>query len=118
VLIAGDNFINIDRYPMIDFGNSGDIRGMLSANDAFLHLANDNTKIIQPRRARHQGAGGRVSRQAGVSARPHGGTGCRGKSEQDARAAKPFVDLDGKWATNDQAAANFIRIVYNSFKRT
>jgi hypothetical protein len=97
VLIAGDNFINIDRYLMIDFGNSGDIRGMLSAND---------------------GAGGRVSRQAGVSARPHGGTGCRGKSEQDARAAKPFVDLDGKWATNDQAAANFIRIVYNSFKRT
>jgi hypothetical protein len=118
VLIAGDNFINSDRYPMIDFGNGGDIRGMISANDAFLHLANDNTKIMQPRRARQQGAGGRVSRQAGVSARPHGGTGCRGKSEQDGRAAKPFVDLDGKWAANDQAAANFIRMVYNSFKRT
>ena len=40
-----------------------------------------------------------------------------GKSEQDVLAAKPLADLDAKWAANDQAAINFIRVVYNSFNR-
>jgi hypothetical protein len=33
-------------------------------------------------------------------------------------AAKPFADLDARWAANEQVAANFIRMVYNSFKRS
>ena len=33
-------------------------------------------------------------------------------------AAKPFADPDAKWAANEQVAANFIRMVYNSFKRS
>ena len=41
-----------------------------------------------------------------------------GKSEQDVLAAKPFADLDAKWAGNEQAATNFVRMVYNSFKRS
>jgi len=41
-----------------------------------------------------------------------------GKSEQDVLAARPLADLDGKWAPNDQAATNFVRAVYNSFRRS
>ena len=40
-----------------------------------------------------------------------------GKSDSDIFAAKPFADLDAKWAANDQAAANFLRVVYASLKQ-
>ncbi|HEY3917085.1 MAG TPA: hypothetical protein VGL83_04800 [Stellaceae bacterium] len=39
-----------------------------------------------------------------------------GKSEQDAVAANPFADWDAKLNANDQASANFTRVVYNSLK--
>ena len=32
--------------------------------------------------------------------------------------ARPLKDLDAKWAANDQAAINFLKMVYNSFKRS
>jgi hypothetical protein len=37
-----------------------------------------------------------------------------GKSEDDVVAAKPFTDLDAKWAPNELASKNFIRVVYHS----
>jgi len=37
-----------------------------------------------------------------------------GKSEDDVLAAKPFSDLDAKWATTELASKNFIRVVYHS----
>ena len=40
-----------------------------------------------------------------------------GKSESDIYSAKPFADLDPKWAANEQAAANFMRVVYSSLKQ-
>src|SRR5260370_2406289 len=44
-------FVNTGRYPMIDFANGGDLRGMIRAHDAFLQLANYRTKIASaPRR--------------------------------------------------------------------
>jgi hypothetical protein len=33
-------------------------------------------------------------------------------------AARPLRDLDAKWASNDEAAINFLKMVYNSFKRS
>jgi hypothetical protein len=41
-----------------------------------------------------------------------------GKSEEEVIAARPLKDLDAKWAANDEAAINFIRMVYNSFRRS
>ena len=37
-----------------------------------------------------------------------------GKSEDDAIAAKPFADLDAKWAPTELAARNFVRVVWHS----
>jgi hypothetical protein len=37
-----------------------------------------------------------------------------GKSEDDVLAAKPFDDLDKKWAPTELASKNFIRVVYHS----
>lgn len=30
----------------------------------------------------------------------------------DIFAAKPFADLDAKWTINEQAAANFMRVIF------
>ena len=38
----------------------------------------------------------------------------QGKSEDDVVAAKPFADLDKKWAPTELASKNFIRVVYHS----
>jgi hypothetical protein len=44
LIFTGDLFVNTNRYPMIDFGNGGDIRGMIRANEAFLERADDGGK--------------------------------------------------------------------------
>ena len=41
-----------------------------------------------------------------------------GKTEAEVVAAKPLADLDKTWADNEQAADNFVKQVYNSFKRS
>ena len=38
----------------------------------------------------------------------------QGKTEDDVVAAKPFDDLDKKWAPTELASKNFIRVVYHS----
>jgi hypothetical protein len=38
-------------------------------------------------------------------------------SEVEAQALKPFADLDTKWAANEQASKNWVRVVYNSLKQ-
>jgi hypothetical protein len=41
-----------------------------------------------------------------------------GKSEAEVMAAQPLKDLDAKWAQNETAAAAFLKMVYNSYKRS
>ena len=40
-----------------------------------------------------------------------------GKSEADIQVAKPFADFDAKWAANEQASRNWMRVVYASLKQ-
>jgi cyclase len=120
VIFTGDLFYNNDRYPMIDYANGGDIRGMIRANEAFLKLATAGTKIVSSR-------GGAVAGKAQVAEfrdmlatardRMAAMVG-KGMTEEEAVAAKPFADLDAKWAGNEQGSINFIRNAYNSFKRS
>jgi cyclase len=119
VLVAGDLFSSMGRYPNIDFANGGDIRGMIRANDAFLKLANDGTKIVAGRGGVATKAQVAEFRAMLVTARDlMAGLVKAGKSEQEALAAKPFKDLDVKWAADERASTNFMRMVYNSFKRS
>src|SRR3954471_13800327 len=46
VLAVGDTFNNLKRYQNIDFGNGGDVRGMVRALDAYIKVSNDQTKIV------------------------------------------------------------------------
>jgi cyclase len=40
-----------------------------------------------------------------------------GKTEDEVVAAKPFADLDAKWAPTELASKDFIRVVYHSLAK-
>jgi glyoxylase-like metal-dependent hydrolase (beta-lactamase superfamily II) len=119
VLATGDLMSNTKRYQSIDFANGGDIRGVIKAMDALLAVSNAETKVvtghgapatradIEEYRAMLVVANARVEKLFN-----------EGKSEADVMAASPLKDLDAKWAANDTAAAAFLKMVYNSYKRS
>jgi cyclase len=119
VLCTGDVMNNRHRYQQVDFANGGDIRGMIRATNDWLKLANDDTKIVVGH--------GPLAKKANVAeynamvkeAREKVESLIKeGKSEAEVVAAKPLADLDKTWADNEQAAANFVKQVYNSFTRS
>src|SRR6516162_8488473 len=113
VLDTGDTFTNTGRYNTIDFANGGDIRGLIRAADAYLKVANDQTKIVPGHGALAKKADLVAWREMLVTSRDRIETLVKeGKTEQEVLAAKPLHDLDAKWAANDQQAQNWTRMVY------
>jgi cyclase len=119
VICTGDVMNNNHRYQQVDFANGGDIRGMIRATNDWLKLSNDNTKVVVGH--------GPLAKKSDVAAYNEMVKTARerveklrneGKSEAEVVAAKPLADLDKTWAANDQAAANFVKQVYNSFNRS
>jgi glyoxylase-like metal-dependent hydrolase (beta-lactamase superfamily II) len=118
VLSTGDTFNNLKRYQFIDYGNGGDVRGMIRAADAFLKASNDTTKIVPGHGPLATRADVIAFRDMLVASRDRiEKLYSEGKSEQDVVALKPLADLDATWAANEQQAMNHTRNVYNSFKR-
>jgi cyclase len=119
VLDTGDTFTNTGRYNTIDFANGGDIRGLIRAVDAYIKVSNDNTKIVPGHGALAKKADLVAWREMLVTSRDRiRKLVDEGQSEQQVLAEKPLADLDKKWAANDQQAQNWLRMVYNSFKRS
>jgi glyoxylase-like metal-dependent hydrolase (beta-lactamase superfamily II) len=119
VICTGDVMNNRHRYQQVDFANGGDIRGMIRATNDWLKIANDQTKVVvghgplaNKANVAEYGAMVKQAREK-VEALIK-----EGKTEAEAVAAKPLADLDKTWADNDQAAANFVKQVYNSFSRS
>jgi cyclase len=119
VICTGDVMNNRHRYQQVDWANGGDIRGMIRATNEWLAVANDQTKVVVGHGALANKANvaeyGAMVKQAREKIE---GLMKEGKSEADIVAMKPLADLDKTWADNDQAAANFVKQVYNSFKRS
>lgn len=114
VLATGDTFTN-GRYPNIDFANGGNIKGMIAAADTYLRLVNDRTRIVPGHGPVADKAALRDYRTMLVTARDRMAALVKqGKSEDDVVTARPFADLDAKWAPSESASANFIRVVYHS----
>src|ERR1700736_93840 len=114
VLSTGDTFTN-GRYPNIDFANGGNIKGMIAATDAFLKLTNAKTRIVPGHGPIADKAALLDYRTMMATARDRMAALVKeGKSEDDVVAAKPFADLDAKWAPTELAAKNFIRVVFHS----
>jgi glyoxylase-like metal-dependent hydrolase (beta-lactamase superfamily II) len=114
VLSTGDTFTN-GRYPNIDFANGGNIRGMIAAADAYIKLTNAKSRIVPGHGPVADKAVLVEYRTMLVTARDRMAKLVKeGKSEDDVVAAKPFADLDTKWAPTELASKNFIRVVYHS----
>jgi cyclase len=119
VLCTGDTMNNTKRYQTIDFANGGDIRGMIRATETYLKVANDETKVMTGH--------GSLAKKADISQFNTMLKTARervqkmfneGKSEAEVIAARPLRDLDATWAASDEAAVAFLKMVYNSFKRS
>jgi cyclase len=114
VLSTGDTFTN-GRYPNIDFANGGNIKGMIAATDVYLRLTNAGTRIVPGHGPIADKAALIDYRAMLVTARDRMAKLVKdGKSEDDVVAAKPFADLDAKWAPTELAAKNFVRVVWHS----
>jgi len=114
VLATGDTFTN-GRYPNIDFANGGNIKGMIAATDAYLKMTNARSRIVPGHGPIADKAALTEYRAMLVTARDRMAVLVKqGKSEADVLAAKPFADLDKKWAPTELASTNFIRVVYHS----
>ena len=114
VLSTGDIFTT-GRYPNIDFANGGNIKGMIAGTDFFLKLVNDKSRIVPGHGPIADKAALVEYRTMLITARDRMAKLVKeGKSEDEVVAAKPFADLDAKWAPTDLASKNFIRVVYHS----
>src|SRR6201996_2560546 len=114
VLSTGDTFTN-GRYPNIDFANGGNIKGMIAAADIYLKLTNAKSRIVPGHGPLADKAALQAFHDMLVTARDRMAKLVKeGKSEDDAVAAKPFADLDAKWAPNELASKNFVRVVWHS----
>jgi cyclase len=114
VLSTGDTFTN-GRYPNIDFANGGNIRGMITATDAYLKLVNARTRIVPGHGPLADKAALMEYRTMLISAHDRMAKLVKeGKSEDEVVAAKPFADFDAKWAPTELASKNFVRVVYHS----
>ena len=114
LLSTGDTFTN-GRYPNIDFANGGNIRGMIAASEIYLKLTNAKTRIVPGHGPLADKAALVEYHKMLITARDRMAKLVKeGKSEADVVAAKPFADLDAKWAPTELASTNFIRVVYHS----
>jgi cyclase len=114
VLSTGHTFTN-GRYPNIDFANGGNIKGMIAASDIYLKLTNAKSRIVPGHGPIADKAALTEYHTMLVTARDRMAKLVKdGKSEDDVVAAKPFADLDTKWAPTELASKNFIRVVYHS----
>jgi glyoxylase-like metal-dependent hydrolase (beta-lactamase superfamily II) len=114
LLSTGDTFTN-GRYPNIDFANGGNIRGMIAATDIYLKLTNAKTRIVPGHGPLADKAALVEYHKMLITARDRMAKLVKdAKSEADVVAAKPFADLDAKWAPTELASTNFIRVVYHS----
>jgi glyoxylase-like metal-dependent hydrolase (beta-lactamase superfamily II) len=120
VICTGDIMNNNHAYQQVDYGNGGDIRGMIRATNDWLKMANDQTKVqtghgplankksIEDYNAMVKAARERIEKLVR-----------EGKTEAEVLALDPLKDLTATWGTaNPQAGVNMTKQVYHSFSRS
>ena len=112
VLHAGDTFFN-GFYPFIDYDTGGNIKGMVAAAKATLAMVDGDTMIVPGHgplgtRAQlqeyHDMMAGSLDKVTVLKK--------AGKSEEEAVAAKPSADFDGKWGQGRLTPEMWTRLVY------
>jgi len=119
VIATGDIMNSNHRYQQADYGNGGDVRGMVRATNDWLKIANDQTKV-------QTGHGPLADKKviaaynemAKIAVERVGKLVNEGKTEAEVVALDPLKDLNATWAADPAGATNFLKQVYNSFKRS
>jgi len=119
VIATGDIMNNNHAYQQPDFANGGDVRGMVRATNDWLKIANDQTKVV----VGHGPLGNKKSitdynEMVKTAADRVGKLVQEGKTEAEVVAMDPLKDLNMTWSCTPEAAVNFTKQVYNSFKRS
>ena len=119
VLSTGDIMNNNHRYQQADFANGGDIRGMVRTTDVWLKLVNDQTKVVVGHGPLGKKSDIATYHEMVKTARDRVGKLVQeGKTEAEVVAMDPLKDLNMTWAASPEAGVNFLKQVYNSFKRS
>ena len=119
VLATGDIMNNNHGYQQVDWFNGGDVRGMIRATDAWLKIANDQTKV----QTGHGPLGNKKS-IADYNAMVKAARDAieplvkQGKTEAEVLALDPLKELNKTWAPNPASATNMTKEVYHSFWRS
>ena len=117
VIHAGDVFFN-RMYPFIDVSSGGSIDGVISAVDAILKLADDQTKIVPGH--------GPLSDRTGLEAYRHMLQTIRDRVRQSIMAgqpldnvvaANPTAEFDAVWGQGFLNPERFVTIVYTDLSR-
>jgi glyoxylase-like metal-dependent hydrolase (beta-lactamase superfamily II) len=107
------------NYPNIDWGNGGNIEGMVAASDRYLKTANDTTKIVPGHGALATKANLQEFRDMLATVRDRlKKLYDEGKTEQEVLALDPLKDLNVKWAGQAglSTGPTFLRNAYNSLR--
>ncbi len=117
VLSTGDIVTLGTRYPNIDVGVGGNIKGMIAGTDLYLKLADNKTKIVPGHGPLIDKAQLKVYRQMLVTARDRvAKLIAQKKTEDDAVAARPLTDIQTRIGAPQEGSDNFVRLVYRSLK--
>jgi cyclase len=117
VLSTGDIVTVGGRYPNVDVGAGGNIKGMIAGVDTFLKTANDKTKIVPGHGPLLTKADLQNYRTLLVDARDRVAKLVKaGKTIDETVAAKPLADLDAKAGATPQGSDNFVKLIYLSLK--
>lgn len=116
VIFTGDIYFN-GFYPFIDYGVGGNIDGMIAATDAVLKASDNATVIIPGHGPLADKAALKAYRTmlASISKRVHALI-AKGKTEDEAVAAKPTAEFDAAWGNGLFNGEQFTRIVYRGLK--
>jgi cyclase len=117
VLATGDTMSTGNRYVTIDYANGGSINGIISTTEAYLAVANNQTKVVPGHGALATKAdlqkyhdmlvNVRSVVQAEIAA---------GKTEDQAVADKPLAKIGAELKTPQMADDNMVKMVYRSLK--
>jgi glyoxylase-like metal-dependent hydrolase (beta-lactamase superfamily II) len=116
VIHTGDTLFN-GFYPFIDVDNGGTVKGMIAAVDRMLALADDKTKIIPG----HGPLAGKADAKAfrdmlQTAYEKLSALKKQGKTAEEAVAAKPLADLEGKWGKGMFTGDKWVGIVYGGLE--
>ncbi|HCU90230.1 MAG TPA: MBL fold metallo-hydrolase [Gammaproteobacteria bacterium] len=118
VIHTGDIFSS-EYYPFIDSGSGGSVRGTIKGVERILAISDDKTRVIPGH--------GKISDRKGVEEylamlnsvhKAVAGLIVAGNSVEQTVLAKPTAAFDAKWGGGFLKPDVFVRIVYESIKRS